>query len=117
MNTPPHETLVEEAVALAEAWQNRANELLISEEKVIHAQMKRLLANPSDKLIMAKMIDQSFRSSIPDRVADQINYLLTEYGVPDFFFSQGQNIDASFSGNREIFPPCFHSKGHPQDEG
>ena len=79
------DAIVEKTILLAESWQNRANDLLTSEEKAIQSQMQRLLANPLDKVIMARMIDQSFRSSNTERVADQINYLLTEYGEPDFF--------------------------------
>ncbi len=104
MNTQPHDTIAEEAVALAETWQNRANELLTSEEKVIHAQMRRLLANPADKLVMAKMIDQSFRSANPDRVADQINHLLKEYGVPDFFTAKDKILMRLFLGIGRYFP-------------
>jgi RHH-type proline utilization regulon transcriptional repressor/proline dehydrogenase/delta 1-pyrroline-5-carboxylate dehydrogenase len=73
------------AVVTAERWQNRADELLSHEEKEIQDQMLKLLTHPMDKVILTKMIDQSFRSSKPARVAEQVNNVLTEYGVPDFF--------------------------------
>ena len=85
MTPQPEDTILEQTIKLAEAWQNRTNELLTIEEKTIHVQMKRLLLNPVDKVIMAQMIDQSFRSADPYRVADQIDYLFSKYSVPDFF--------------------------------
>lgn len=104
MNTPTAETIMREAVALAEAWQNRANELLTGEEKEIQDQMLRLLTNPIDKVIMVRMIDQSFRSANSRRVADQINYLLRQYGVPDFFSSGDRLLMRLFLGIGRHFP-------------
>ena len=77
--------LVKEAIALAEVWQNRANALLSPREKKRYQKLARLLSNPKDKILLTKLIDQSFRSRNPRRVADQICYLLSEYGIPDFF--------------------------------
>ena len=71
MNVQHPETIIKETIALAEAWQDRANALLTSEEKGIVEQMMRLLTHPMDKVILTKMIDQSFRSHNPARVADQ----------------------------------------------
>jgi len=73
------------AVHRAEIWQNRANELLTSEEKAIQEQMLRLLTHPMDKVVLTRLIDQSFRSHDNRRVADQVNALLKSHGVPDFF--------------------------------
>ena len=58
---------------------------LTSEEKAIQEQMLRLLTHPTDKVVLTKIIDQSFRSNDKRRVADQINAILTDYGIPDFF--------------------------------
>ncbi len=85
MAEPILEDLVDEAVSLAKTWQGRANELLTSEERTIQEQMKRLLDHPEDKVILTRLIDQSFRSKDPHRVADQVNSLLRSYGVPEFF--------------------------------
>ncbi|MEW6672500.1 MAG: proline dehydrogenase family protein [Thermodesulfobacteriota bacterium] len=78
-------TTIKAVVDQAESWQIRAGELLTPEEKDIQDQLSRLLIHPLDKVILAKLIDQGFRSSDPGRVADQITYLLREYGVPAFF--------------------------------
>jgi RHH-type proline utilization regulon transcriptional repressor/proline dehydrogenase/delta 1-pyrroline-5-carboxylate dehydrogenase len=79
------ESLIQEAIKTAEQWQNRANELLTAEEKDIQEQMVRLLTHPMDKVVLTKLIDQSFRSHDNRRVADQVNTLLRSRGVPDFF--------------------------------
>jgi RHH-type proline utilization regulon transcriptional repressor/proline dehydrogenase/delta 1-pyrroline-5-carboxylate dehydrogenase len=77
--------IVEEAITLATKWQNRANALQNSREKARHRKLARLFASPTDKIILTKLIDQSFRSANYRRVADQIYHLLTVYGIPDFF--------------------------------
>ncbi len=84
MDTHQNQDLYHQAVKLAEIWQNRANELLTGEEKHLQEQMQRLLTNPHDKVLLTKMIDQSFRSSDPNRVADQLANLMAEEGVPEF---------------------------------
>ena len=104
VNTQHADMIIQEAISLAETWQNRANRLLTSEEKDIQDQMLRLLTNPIDKVIMAKMIDQSFRSDDARRVADQINYLLKQYGVPDFFTSGDRLLMRMFLGVGRYFP-------------
>ena len=76
---------IDQAVTLAEQWQTRANQLLTKEEKHIQEQMKQLLTHPKDKVLLSRLIDQSFRSNNPKRVADQIANLLQEEGVPEFF--------------------------------
>jgi RHH-type proline utilization regulon transcriptional repressor/proline dehydrogenase/delta 1-pyrroline-5-carboxylate dehydrogenase len=102
---PQHdETIINEAIDLAKAWQNRANELLTAEEKGIAEQMMRLLIHPLDKVILTKMIDQSFRSHNPSRVADQINSLLRKYGVPDFFSSVDKLLVQMFLGLGRYIP-------------
>ncbi len=104
MNPQHNDTIITEAIDLAETWQNRANELLTSEEKGIADQMMRLLTQPMDKVILTKMIDQSFRSHNPGRVADQINSLLRKYGVPDFFSSVDKLLVQMFLGLGRYIP-------------
>ena len=92
------------AIRTAEQWQNRANELLSHEEKEIQDQMLKLLTHPLDKVILTKMIDQSFRSGNPARVADQVNSILAEYGVPDFFSKFDRLLMQMFLGLGRHFP-------------
>ena len=75
----------EEAIALAEAWQNRANELMTAEEKAYQKQIQYLLNHPADKVTLTRMIDRSFRSANHRKVADQVNALLRQSGIPGFF--------------------------------
>ena len=114
MSTPDFDLLAKEALSQAETWQKRANELLTSEEKIIQRQLAHLLEHPVDKVIMTKMIDQSFRSKDPERVADQINYLLSKYGVPDFFSVGDKLLMRLFLGIGRHFPhvsvPLFIDK-------
>jgi len=104
MKTSNTDRIVEEAVSLAEAWQKRANELLTAEEKGIAQQMKRLVTHPMDKVVLTKLIDQSFRSENTARVADHVNALLREYGVPDFFSSVEKLLVQMFMGFGRYIP-------------
>ena len=104
MNTHNPEKIMLEAAVRAEAWQNKANELLTHDEKSIQKQMRRLLTHPMDKVVMTKMIDQSFRSHDDARVADQINHILKEYGVPDFFSAKDKLLMRVFLGIGRHFP-------------
>ena len=85
MNPRLTPSIVKEAIALAETWQIRANDLMYPQEKKRYQQLARLLVNSKDKILLTKLIDQSFRSRNPRRIADQIRYLLSEYGTPEFF--------------------------------
>ena len=98
------EAIAKRAMALAERWQNRANELLTHEEKGIQEQMRRLLTHPLDKVVLTQMIGQSFRSHDAARVADQINNLLRDYGVPDFFSRFEKLLVQMFLGFGRHFP-------------
>ncbi|MGD2270123.1 MAG: bifunctional proline dehydrogenase/L-glutamate gamma-semialdehyde dehydrogenase, partial [Desulfobacterales bacterium] len=104
MNIHDTDKLANDAIVLAERWQTRANELLTSEEKGIQDQMKRLLTNPMDKFILTRLIDQSFRSHDPARIADQVNSLLREYGVPDFLSKVDKLLLQMFLGLGRHFP-------------
>ena len=101
---PGKNDIVTKSVLLAESWQKRANELLTHEEKGIQEQMVRLLTHPLDKIVLTKIIDQSFRSDNASRVADQVNSILREYGVPDFFSSFEKILIQMFLGLGRHFP-------------
>jgi RHH-type proline utilization regulon transcriptional repressor/proline dehydrogenase/delta 1-pyrroline-5-carboxylate dehydrogenase len=48
--------IITEAIALAETWQNRANDLMVPQENKRYKQLTRLLANPKDKILLTKLI-------------------------------------------------------------
>ncbi len=78
------DSIIDEAVNLAEKWQVRSNEILNIGERFFQNKIKRLLRRSMDKVILAKLIDQSFRSKQTYRVADQITNLLKKFGIPEF---------------------------------
>jgi RHH-type transcriptional regulator, proline utilization regulon repressor / proline dehydrogenase / delta 1-pyrroline-5-carboxylate dehydrogenase len=102
--------VIREAIATAESWLNRANALLTHEEKAIQKQMKRLLNHPMDKVILTRLIDQSFRSHNNSRVADQVNALLRQYGAPDFFSRVEKLLMQMFQGMGRFFPDLLVPK-------
>jgi RHH-type proline utilization regulon transcriptional repressor/proline dehydrogenase/delta 1-pyrroline-5-carboxylate dehydrogenase len=98
MPQQPEESLVDKAVATAARWQNRANALLTDEERAVQEQLRRLLTHPRDKVVLAKLLDQSFRTRDPRRVADQVHALLKTHGVPDFFSMSEKLLVRMFLG-------------------
>jgi RHH-type proline utilization regulon transcriptional repressor/proline dehydrogenase/delta 1-pyrroline-5-carboxylate dehydrogenase len=97
--------IIQDAVAQAEAWQNRANQLLTERGKAIQEQMQRLLTHPLDKVVLTKLIDQSFRSHDSGRVADQVNSILRQaMACPIFSVPGGKAADADVHGLGRHFP-------------
>ncbi len=110
MDSQTESVLIKEAIDQAEQWQNRANALLTGEEKAIQEQMGRLLTRPQDKIILTKLIDQSFRPENTSRVADQVNSILREFGVPDFFGKVDKLLMQMFMGLGRHFPSIMVPK-------
>lgn len=104
MKTPTQDPIVTAALALAAKWQNRANDLLTREEKRLQNQMRRLLSHPLDKVILTKMMDQSFRADSPARVADQLNTIFRGYGIPAFFSATENFLVRLFMALGRHFP-------------
>lgn len=90
MDTSAIEKISEAAALTAKEWQNKANELLSSKETTFQSQMASLLKHPQDKTTLTRMIDQSFRSQNHQRVADQVEMLLKNAQIPEFFTSWEQ---------------------------
>ncbi|AHJ11749.1 bifunctional proline dehydrogenase/L-glutamate gamma-semialdehyde dehydrogenase [Sulfurospirillum multivorans] len=80
-----NEIIIERAIALAEKWQNRATELVSDFDKKFHIKMNKMLSHPKDKVFLIELMDQSFRSKNPARVANQIEYLFAKYEMASFF--------------------------------
>ena len=107
---PENEDITKAAIALAESWQKRANVLLQPREKKRYSQLARLLANPKDKILLTKLIDQSFRSEDTRRVADQMGYLLAQYGIPAFFSPLERILMQIFQYAARFFPDLMVPK-------
>ena len=88
--------MTEAAIELAGKWQARANELRTRQERTRQRKFARLFESSKDKIILTKLIDQCFRSADNRRTADQIHYLLAEYGIPGFFSSVEKTMMKSF---------------------
>lgn len=54
------------------------------EEKKKEAWLARMVEDPKGRAFMTAMTDQCFRSHSPERTADQLVYLIHQYGIPQF---------------------------------
>ncbi len=77
--------MIEQAKTLSTAWQKEIEESRGREELKFHATMESMLKNPRNKVFLIELLDQSFRSNEPARVADQIEYIFNKYDGTDFF--------------------------------
>jgi RHH-type transcriptional regulator, proline utilization regulon repressor / proline dehydrogenase / delta 1-pyrroline-5-carboxylate dehydrogenase len=71
---------VERAASLLRAA--RAQET--PEENTQARRLARMMADPRGKELTIALVDQAFRSRRPERIADQLGYLLERYGTPQF---------------------------------
>lgn len=80
-----NEIVMNRAIDLAERWQLRAADKITNFEKNFHKKMQKMFARPMDKVLLIDLMDQSFRTKNTARVADQIEYIFTKYGMATFF--------------------------------
>jgi len=80
-----NKVVMNRAIALAEKWQRRADELVSDFDKKFHIKMNKMLTHPQDKVLLIELMDQSFRTKNNKRVANQIEYLFSKYGMASFF--------------------------------
>lgn len=73
-----------EAIDLAALLLKEALQTQTSEEKKTQAQLARMMHDPRGKAFTMMMTDECFRSKKTARVADQLVYLLEQFGVPRF---------------------------------
>ena len=72
------------AIELAEALLREARAGQTSEERGRAERLARLMEDPRGKELTIALTDQCFRSRRPERIADQLHYLLERYGAPRF---------------------------------
>ncbi len=77
--------LIDQAIALARALQERATQLQTPAERRQQAELDRMLQTPADKATLVQLTDQAFRASAPARIADQFTHILDVQGVPRIF--------------------------------
>ena len=72
------------AVELAEALLREARAQQTPDERAQAAKLARMMADPHGKELTIALADQAFRSRRPERIADQLAYLLDRHGVPRY---------------------------------
>jgi len=72
------------AVELAEALLREARAQQTPDEHAQARKLARMMADPHGKELTIALADQAFRSHRPERIADQLAYLLERYGVPQY---------------------------------
>src|SRR5260370_12369739 len=77
-------SLAHRAVELAEALLREARAQQTPEERARAAKLAGMMADPHGKELTIALADQAFRSRRPERIADQLAYLLGRYGVPQY---------------------------------
>jgi len=82
---PPDAELIERAVDLARALQERAAECQTASERRQQAELDRMLQTPADKATLVQLTDQAFRAKTPARIVEQFTHILDVQGVPRFF--------------------------------
>jgi RHH-type transcriptional regulator, proline utilization regulon repressor / proline dehydrogenase / delta 1-pyrroline-5-carboxylate dehydrogenase len=79
-----HEAREKEAVELASLMLQEANRIQTHGEKKSQAEIARMMEDPRGKAFTMMMTDEGFRSSRTKRVADQLVYLLENFGAPRY---------------------------------
>src|SRR6266404_4112571 len=72
------------AVDLAETLLREARAGQTHDERGRAERLARLMEDPAGKELTIALTDQAFRSRRPERIADQLHYLLERYGAPRF---------------------------------
>src|SRR5688572_26599411 len=76
--------LAHRAVELAEALLREARAQQTPDEHAQARKLARMMVDPHGKALTIALADQAFRSHRPERIADQLAYLLERYGVPEY---------------------------------
>ena len=76
---------VQKAIFLARRLQEHAKELQTPPERRQQAELDRMLQTPSDKVTLALMTDQAFRTHDAARAVEHLTHILDVQGVPRFF--------------------------------
>ncbi len=83
MKITPNE--FKDAKSLASQWQESISKNREPEEKKFHEMMVNMLKDPLNKVFLIELLDQSFRSQNPERIAKQIEYVFEQYEDTSIF--------------------------------
>lgn len=78
-------TTFQKAKILSQAWQKDISNNRERQEKKFHEMMLKMLEDPQNKLFLIELLDQSFRATSTNRIADQIEFLFSKYEDVKFF--------------------------------
>jgi len=78
-------SIIEEVKQVAYKWQKEIQVSRKGKEQDFHEMMLKMLKNPVNKIFLIELLDQSFRSKDPDRVANQLDHIFEKYKSTDFF--------------------------------
>ncbi|WP_345991564.1 bifunctional proline dehydrogenase/L-glutamate gamma-semialdehyde dehydrogenase [Sulfurimonas sp. HSL-1716] len=81
---------------VARIWQNDIDKSRESSEQRFHEVMKKMLQDPVNKVFLIELLDQSFRSQDPKRIADQLEYIFAKYKNTNIFTEFEQLLVWSF---------------------
>lgn len=98
---------IKQAILLAAAILNAANLLMTRKEKSFGKILSRMMKDPYGKLFTVDATDQAFRSQSNKRAANQICYLLNQYGIPQFFNAIQQIGVLTFKALGTVIPNVF----------
>ncbi len=109
---------VQKALYVARRLQERAAAVQTPGEKRQQSELDRLLQTPSDKVTLAQMTDQAFRSQDPHRAVEHLIHILDVQGVPRFFNPLDRTLLKGFQtfGNYAPGVALPLVKGHMQQE-
>ena len=72
------------SVELAALMLHEAEKTMTSSERKVHNELSRLMQDPVGKAFTTVLTDECFRSSSNKRIADQMIYLITQLGIPEY---------------------------------
>ena len=88
--------IFDEAKVVAREWQLYIDEHRESSEQKFHDTMGRMLKDEQNKIFLIELLDQSFRSNNPQRVANQLEYIFNKYQNTTFFSHLEELLVLSF---------------------
>ncbi|QEG37964.1 bifunctional proline dehydrogenase/L-glutamate gamma-semialdehyde dehydrogenase [Bythopirellula goksoeyrii] len=100
----PFPVEVQQALFLARQLQLEATALQTPEERRQQAELDRMMQSPGDKTTLMQITDQSFRSRLPHRAADQMIHILDVQGVPRFFSTLDRTLLKGFQSFGAYLP-------------
>lgn len=106
----PDESDARQAMALAETLLREARADQTDKERSQYQKFAGMVKDPAGKALTIALCDQVFRSHRPARIANQLQYLVKSYGLPDYmaWWEQGALALGSYLGQvvpQIVVPP------------